>query len=95
MLLNEQPPANGQADSSQKKKCALYEKFKRKLRKPRFAVEVAALIAVVFYTIFAGYQSCKLQETTKATKESADAAVASVRAWLVVSQSTTRGQFAP
>lgn len=86
MLPTDQPPTEGQEGNAEEKQCAFYEKFKRKLCKPRFAIEVVALVAVVLYTIFAGYQSCKLRETTEATKESADAVVASVRAWIVLSK---------
>jgi hypothetical protein len=53
---------------------------KRALRKPRFIVEILALIGLWFYTTFAGYQSCQMKRATDAAKESADAAVGMNRA---------------
>jgi hypothetical protein len=62
----------------------LYQRIKQKAyNKPRFFVELAALVVVSFYTLFTGIQTWKIRQSTNAATESADAAVATSRAWIV------------
>lgn len=90
-LTSDLPPSedeNAKPNSGQK---GFRQRLKRDIQKPRFVVEIAALAVVVCYTAFAGYQSCKMRDATEASKESADAAIASVRAWIAPSGWETTG----
>ncbi|MGO9058508.1 MAG: hypothetical protein ACLQU2_14150 [Candidatus Binataceae bacterium] len=82
MCATEQPRPHGDADGARDKKKTFYERFKHDIKNPRFAVEVVALVFLIIYTLFTGYQSCQMRKSTKAATESADASVASVRAWI-------------
>lgn len=76
MCAAEQPPSHGDTDGADDKKKTFYERLKRDIENPRFAVEVVALVFLIIYTIFTGSQSCKIRTST-------DAAVAATRAWIV------------
>jgi hypothetical protein len=89
MIPPNEPPADSHKETPETKQRKFYEKFKRDIKKPRFAVEIAVLVVLIVYTSATLYQSCKMREATEATKQSAETAVATVRAWLVLTGTET------
>ncbi len=88
MGIGEQPPSDSDTTDSEKEQKSFYERFHRDIQNPRFAIEVVALVFLVLYTIFSGYQSCKMRQATKATITSSETAKKefemSERPWIAV-----------
>jgi hypothetical protein len=80
------PKTDDGTSESEKQKKTLKSRFLNDLQKPRFYLEVAALLVVVAYTTFAGYQSCKMREANGLTRTQFQS---SERPWLGVGGVTT------
>ena len=65
---------------------SLKRDFYRRLSKASFVLEIVGVFVVAAYTTIAALQWCDMRTAALAAKESADAAVASVRAWIVVTK---------
>lgn len=59
------PESEDKAGDRGKKKKRFGNPLANDLQKPRFYLEIVALVVVSFYTAFAGYQSCKMREANR------------------------------
>jgi hypothetical protein len=84
MSSPDEPPTDRRETTPAKEKYRFCADFKQQIREPKFAIEVAAFVVLFIYAGFTGYQAWKVKQSTDAATKSADAAVASVRAWLAV-----------